>query len=271
MKYIFTLLLIALYSFSFGQDILYKYYDTSWNYTTKANAAYIRELKKEGISYSSKLLYANTKTLKSKGTVTDTSAKHYIGFYQSYYENGRTVDSVEFLENDVINYSYGYNKNGARTYYSRKTGAGPEEYDTHHYYEDGKEWMHVYWNASTKKKVEIGYNQDGTKIPDFIYERVAEFEGGFAGWQEFLQKTLRGDVPGKHRAPAGKYSVMVEFLIDKEGKIKEVTTLNDPGYGTKEEAIRVMKKSPKWTPAIQFNKNVNFRARQAITFVVANE
>ena len=40
---------------------------------------------------------------------------------------------------------------------------------------------------------------------------------------------------------------------------------------SKEEAIRVIQKGPSWIPAIQLNKPVSYRARQQITFVVANK
>jgi len=45
--------------------------------------------------------------------------------------------------------------------------------------------------------------------------------------------------------------------------------MNDPGYGTAEEAVRVIKNSPSWIPAVQNNKNVNYRQKQNITFQVS--
>ena len=38
-----------------------------------------------------------------------------------------------------------------------------------------------------------------------------------------------------------------------------------------EEAIRVVKRSPKWVPAEQNGRKVNSRFRQSITFTVAEE
>src|SRR5689334_2365140 len=62
----------------------------------------------------------------------------------------------------------------------------------------------------------------------FIFERVeteAAFPGGIDAWIQFLQKKLNPNVPVDHGAPIGKYTVYVQFVVDKEGNIKEVTPL----------------------------------------------
>jgi len=47
--------------------------------------------------------------------------------------------------------------------------------------------------------------------------------------------------------------------------------LNDPGYGCGAEAVRVIKKGPKWQPAIQNGRNVIYRQKQNITFEVTEQ
>jgi protein TonB len=53
--------------------------------------------------------------------------------------------------------------------------------------------------------------------------------------------------------------------------ISDVAAENDPGYGTKDEAIRVIKRGPNWKPAVQNGRNVIYRHKQGITFVVQDE
>jgi hypothetical protein len=50
-----------------------------------------------------------------------------------------------------------------------------------------------------------------------------------------------------------------------------VKALTDPGYGAKEEAIRMIVKGPKWKPATQNGKNVTYLHTQSITFLVAEK
>lgn len=45
-----------------------------------------------------------------------------------------------------------------------------------------------------------------------------------------------------------KGRVYITFTIENDGSISDVRSLRDVGYGTGEEAIRVMKLSPKWSP-----------------------
>jgi len=97
----------------------------------------------------------------------------------------------------------------------------------------------------------------------------AKFPGGQDAWRVFLERNLNPGVAADHRAPNGNYTVTVSFLVDERGNISEVQALNDPGYGTAEESVRVIKRGPKWIPAIQDGKNVRYRQKQNITFQVS--
>jgi protein TonB len=112
----------------------------------------------------------------------------------------------------------------------------------------------------------------GKKTPGFFTFQVqAKFPGGPSAWQNYLATHLKADVPTRHKAPVGLYTVVVTFLVDKEGKIQEVEAANDPGYGTAEEAVRVIKKGPVWIPAEQNGKKVIYKQKQSITFQVSKE
>ena len=104
---------------------------------------------------------------------------------------------------------------------------------------------------------------------NIIVQTQAEFPGGQKGWVSYLERTLNRDLLVNTLAPVGKYSVIVSFVVDKEGNVTDVKAENDPGYGTKEEAIRVIKNGPKWVPATQNGVNVIYRQRQAIVFAVS--
>ena len=58
----------------------------------------------------------------------------------------------------------------------------------------------------------------------------------------------------------------VQFIVDKEGNISDVQALNDPGEGLAGEAVRIIKKGPKWKPAEQNGRKVIYRNIQSITF-----
>src|SRR4051794_9405596 len=96
----------------------------------------------------------------------------------------------------------------------------------------------------------------------------AKFPGGPDAWAKYLQRNLKADTPTESGAPTGAYTVVVSFLVDKDGNISEVKAENDPGFGTATEAVRVISRGPKWIPAVQNGRNVIYRQKQAITFRV---
>jgi protein TonB len=104
-----------------------------------------------------------------------------------------------------------------------------------------------------------------------VVQIPAEFSGGLPAWAKYLERNLNRDLPVENGAPPGKYTVVVSFIVAKDGAISDVVAENDPGYGTKAEAVRVITRGPKWKPAVQNGRNVIYRHKQSITFMVSEE
>lgn len=97
-----------------------------------------------------------------------------------------------------------------------------------------------------------------------------EIEAAFAGdWSKFLQRNLNADVAVNAGAPPGTYQVVVQFIVDKEGNVSDVKALSNHGYGMEGEAMRAIKKAPKWNPAVQNGRQVKAYRKQPITFIVS--
>ncbi len=124
-----------------------------------------------------------------------------------------------------------------------------------------------------KNKTVIGENTRLENSPnDQVVNKIlipAEFPGSQTSWLKYLERNLNRDLPKKNGAPDGSYTVVIIFKIDRTGKISDINAANDPGYGTKEEAIRVIEKGPRWKPAVQNGMNVDYEKKQSITFVVS--
>jgi hypothetical protein len=97
----------------------------------------------------------------------------------------------------------------------------------------------------------------------------AEFPGGLSAWTKYLERNLDKDVPLKKGAPPGRYTVVLSFDIDEDGTVRNAKALNDPGYGTMEEAARMITNGPKWKPATKDGKNISYTHKQSITFFVS--
>ena len=107
-----------------------------------------------------------------------------------------------------------------------------------------------------------------------VFEKVdieATFPGGESAWRKYLEKNLNPNVPVENGAPVGIYTVIVQFIVDKTGAISDIKTLTNFGYGMEQEVMRIMKKSPMWTPARQNNSTVKAYRKQPIVFVLEDE
>ncbi|HLD52627.1 MAG TPA: N-acetylmuramoyl-L-alanine amidase [Sediminibacterium sp.] len=107
-----------------------------------------------------------------------------------------------------------------------------------------------------------------------VFSAVQEepkFNGGKEAWIAFLNKNLKKEIPIEKGGPPGKYTVVLSFIIDTKGKVSNVEAENDPGYGTAEEAVRVMKLSPNWIPAKQNGKPVVYKHKHTITYMISED
>jgi hypothetical protein len=113
--------------------------------------------------------------------------------------------------------------------------------------------------SKTKMDVDSAYSK---------VEKEAEFPGGIREWSEYIQRSLNGNIPIVNKAPVGTYTVIIQFIISRDGTIKDATAQTHFGYGMEAEAIRVIENGPNWIPAYQRGHNVNAYRLQPITFVV---
>ncbi len=104
------------------------------------------------------------------------------------------------------------------------------------------------------------------KEEDAVFRKVeieSDFEGGPAAWARFLNRNLRYPQDAADNEIQGP--VVVQFIVDQEGNISNVEAISGPEE-FKQEAIRVIKKSGKWTPAIQNGRKVKSYKKQPIVF-----
>jgi periplasmic protein TonB len=123
--------------------------------------------------------------------------------------------------------------------------------------------------GGTAAPVEDDFNKVYTTV-----EIEAEFPGGTEAWKRHLTRNLNAEAPKDEGAPAGRYTVIVSFIVDRAGNISDVDGKfqgNGSDYGTVAEAEKVIKNGPKWKPAVQNGLNVISRKSQPITFVISEE
>jgi len=90
--------------------------------------------------------------------------------------------------------------------------------------------------------------------PLTFVEQMPEFPGGTDAMMKYLYSNIRYPSIASEMGITGK--VVLQFVVDKHGKIGAVKVLRSIGGGCDEEAIRVIKTMPGWKPGRQNGKEV---------------
>jgi protein TonB len=101
-----------------------------------------------------------------------------------------------------------------------------------------------------------------------IVEIESAYPGGLEGWRRFLLKTFHYPETAAEQGIHG--TVVVQFIVDQEGNISNAEAISGP-VELREEAVRTIRKSGKWTPAIQNGRKVKSYKRQPIVCALAGE
>lgn len=99
-----------------------------------------------------------------------------------------------------------------------------------------------------------------------VVERPPIFPGGAVELKDYLQQNLRYPEIALINKVEGK--VFVSFTVTNEGSIQDVNVLKGPGYGTNEEAVRLVQTMPSWNPGKQSGRLVNVKYTMAIPFTL---
>ncbi|MBE7170128.1 MAG: energy transducer TonB [Williamsia sp.] len=115
-------------------------------------------------------------------------------------------------------------------------------------------------SAAVKK--EISARNDG------IFTNIqieSAYPGGPSGWLAYLNRTFSYPQEAVRNGIQG--TVIVQFIVDDQGKVSDIEVVSGPvSGGLREEAIRVIRKSGKWEPAIWNGYKVTSYKKQPLIF-----
>ncbi len=93
------------------------------------------------------------------------------------------------------------------------------------------------------------------------------YPGGDAARIKYLQENIKYPEMAKESGIQG--IVYVTFVVEKDGRITSVKVLRGIGGGCDEEAVRVIKKMPRWKPGKQRGRSVRVQFNMPVRFVLA--
>lgn len=266
--YLLIIIFTIIGSSARAQDTIIKYYDSTWLPTSKETAFFYSRYEMLDNYYLCHSYWVNSGNLFSIATYSDIALLKKVGLYLHLYENGQVSDSAFHDMDGNIKLAYHFYDNGQladSTFYG-ENGIVDSGF---HYYKNGMPKAYYSYNKLTKKELLQAFDESGKPMTVKTYAAEASFKGGPAKWMNFLQRNLDPLVPMNNNAPAGRYTVIARFIVKSDGTLDDIRTETNFGYGMENEVIRLLKKSPKWLPAVFLDKPLNAYRRQPITFEVA--
>ncbi|WP_300723199.1 energy transducer TonB [uncultured Alistipes sp.] len=122
-------------------------------------------------------------------------------------------------------------------------------------------------NTEVIQQVEVVEEEIEDDQPFLVAETMPSFQGGdlntFRNWVQqnvrFPQIALENGIQGR---------VVVTFVIEKDGRLTNIEVLQTPDRSLSDEAVRVLSKSPKWSPGKQRNQPVRVKYTLPVDFRV---
>ena len=100
-------------------------------------------------------------------------------------------------------------------------------------------------------------------------EQMPSFMGGdLMTFRNWVQSKVRYPQIAQENNIQGR--VLLQFVIEKDGSLTNIVPLQTPDSSLSDEAIRILKTSPKWTPGKQRNQSVRVKYTLPIDFRIQN-
>ena len=109
--------------------------------------------------------------------------------------------------------------------------------------------------------------QEAEREPVYrVVEHVPTYPGGFEAMYEFLKKEMRH--PEGAEIKPGNSRVIIRFIVETDGRLTHFEVIHSPDEKLSEEALRLVKQMPRWTPAKNKGKVVRCLFTIPVTFVL---
>jgi len=226
----------------------YYIFDRNWKACKMDSAAFLSYVKKLNDSAYQWYNYYFSGPLISVETYKDKTNTVYNGFMAYYDEDGR-LDSAGYARNGRRDRSWYFYTDTLSVYLQKD-------------YDNGVLIKTIDVEEQKKEEAEQMESQHGSDV----VETEAEFKGGTGAWTKYLQKNIQYPERALNLDKAGK--VMMQFVIDTDGSVKDIMIAQSVEFSLDKEAWRLVEQSPIWQPALQNGKYVKAYRRQPVNFAL---
>lgn len=118
-----------------------------------------------------------------------------------------------------------------------------------------------------------GILKNDTLISNFSEIKEIDLMPEFPGGEEALFEYLKTSIKYPHKANVKQIEgrVIAEFIVDRNGGIKNPTIIWGISPELDKEALRVIMLMPNWTPGVQDGKKINVKYTLPISFILQSD
>ncbi len=223
----------------------------------------------------------------NRKTVIDYKGNKPLGNWSEFYENGKLKESRIYtlasqpnrISNDYKVYqiadslgnkfldSLGSGKvaityvNGNKIAGEYKNGNKDSIWTEY----DAKIQMNYQEEYSNGKFISGEFTEASGKKGSYkMLEQLPEFKGGMQGLARYLSSSLK--YPSEAKANGEQGRVMLNFIVNTDGRLEKIKVVRSVSSSLDEEAIRVVSNSPKWQPGLQKGQPVKVSYTLPIAF-----
>ena len=224
---------------AFGQDTTYL--DADWNKLISIkNSSYFKIVIHDQVDTSrvTEKVYFTSGQIKTYKNYSNYKDKKLDGKLKEWYENGQLHKDMDY-----------------------KAGK-----------KNGK--LLTYWDNGKAKRIDLYendkliegkcLNSDGIEAIHYDYEKMPEFPGGINELMQYLVKETK--YPNKSRRKGVEGRVLVNFIVNRNGAISDIRIVESVNDELDQEAMRVVRRMPKWEPGMEDGEAVRFALNLPIKF-----
>lgn len=219
------------------------YFDKLWLESDATQAYYTRVRSIEKDIFKVVDYYPNWK-LQMKGYYKTLTPEVREGQFQYFKEEGWLESEGKYVDNKKTGLWKSY-KDSNVLWTEQEFVEGMQQGFFKSYY-DGKILRRLdYYEQDSFKKGNC-YTRAGKDTSHYPFIELPTYDGGENAMYQFISKNLNYPSQAINKAIEGK--VVLKFMINKEGAVSNIEVVKSIHKSLDDEAIRVVKKMPKWKP-----------------------
>jgi antitoxin component YwqK of YwqJK toxin-antitoxin module len=196
-----------------------------------------------------------------------------MGVGMRWHDNGMAKDSFNF-DGSGNGVQVGWYDDGQLFSAGRLMGENRKTGRWQYFDKSGKLWATEDYTEG-KKTACLCYDETGVQLDTAACkEEAAVPAGGKEGWRRFLERELGRllqDKTNSRQWTAGQVTVLVKFEVQEDGSLKGFTPVTQYGKGIEEEVIKMLLRSPRWTPGRQWGRIVKSYHTQPVSFMIQSQ